>query len=37
MTLSYSRALYLELFYDQSEENFLCGHAQAFTYFGGSR
>ncbi len=35
MTLSYSRALYLEFFYDQSQENFLCGHVRAFTYFGG--
>jgi transposase len=35
MTLSYSRALYLEFFYDQSQENFLRGHVRAFTYFGG--
>jgi len=35
MTLSYSRALYLEFFYDQSQENFLRGHVRAFSYFGG--
>ena len=35
MTLSYSRALYLEFFYDQSQENFLRGHVRAFAYFGG--
>ena len=26
MTLSYSRVLYLELFFDQTTENFLRGH-----------
>lgn len=35
MTLSYSRALYLEFFFDQSQENFLRGHARAFSYFEG--
>ena len=31
MTLSYSRALYLEFFFDQTMENFLRGHVHAFT------
>jgi transposase len=35
MTLSYSRALYLEFFFDQSMENFLRGHVHAFESFGG--
>lgn len=35
MTLSYSRALFLEFFYDQSQENFLRGHVRAFADFGG--
>ena len=30
MTLSYSRALYLEFFFDQTMENFLRGHVHAF-------
>jgi transposase len=35
MTLSYSRALYLEFFFDQSTENFLRGHVHAFQSFTG--
>lgn len=35
MTLSYSRALYLEFFFDQAQENFLRGHVRAFAHFGG--
>jgi len=35
MTLSYSRALYLEFFFDQTTENFLRGHVQAFEYWSG--
>lgn len=35
MTLSFSRALYLEFFFDQTLENFLRGHVRAFTAFGG--
>ncbi len=35
MTLSYSRALYLEFFFDQTMESFLRGHVRAFTAFGG--
>lgn len=35
MTLSYSRALYLEFFFDQSQESFLRGHVRAFSYFSG--
>ena len=35
MTLSYSRALYLEFFFDQTMENFLRGHAHAFAYWPG--
>jgi transposase len=34
-TLSYSRALYLEFFFDQTLENFLRGHVHAFTTWGG--
>ncbi len=38
MTLSWSRALYLEFFFDQTMENFLRGHVNAFRSFsGGSR
>jgi hypothetical protein len=36
MTLSYSRALYLEFFFDQQQENFLRGHVRAFSYFEGA-
>lgn len=35
MTLSYSRALYLEFFYDQTTENFLRGHVHAFQSWNG--
>lgn len=35
MTLSYSRALYLEFFFDQTMENFLRGHVRAFQFWGG--
>lgn len=35
MTLSYSRALYLEFFLDQTMENFLRGHVRGFAAFGG--
>jgi transposase len=35
LTLSYSRALYAELFFDQSLSNFLAGHQRAFEHFGG--
>lgn len=35
MTLSFSRALYLEFFFDQSQENFFRGHVQAFDEMGG--
>jgi transposase len=35
MTLSYSRALYLEFFFDQTMENFLRGHVHAFGFFNG--
>ena len=35
ITLSYSRALYLEFFFDQSMENFLRGHVHAFQEWGG--
>jgi transposase len=35
LTLSYSRALYAELFFDQSLSNFLAGHQHAFECFGG--
>jgi transposase len=34
-TLSYSRALYLEFFFDQSMENFLRGHVRAFHDWSG--
>lgn len=36
MTLSWSRALYLEFFFDQTMENFLRGHVHAFESFQGS-
>lgn len=36
LTLSYSRALYLEFFYDQSLESFLRGHVRAFEDLGGA-
>ena len=36
MTLSWSRALYLEFFFDQTMENFLRGHVNAFDSFKGS-
>lgn len=36
LTLSYSRALALEFFFDQSLENFLRGHVRAFAEWGGS-
>jgi transposase len=35
LTLCYSRALYAELFFDQSLSNFLAGHQRAFEHFGG--
>jgi transposase len=35
ITLSYSRALYLEFFFDQTMENFLRGHGHAFQAFAG--
>jgi len=35
LTLSYSRALALEFFFDQSLENFLRGHVRAFDQLGG--
>ncbi len=35
MTLSYSRALYLEFFFDQRLENLLAGHVHAFADLGG--
>jgi transposase len=35
MTLSYSRALFLEFFFDQTMENFLRGHVHAFEYWSG--
>jgi len=34
-TLSYSRALYLEFFFDQTTENFLRGHVHAFQTWSG--
>jgi transposase len=36
MTLSWSRALYLEFFFDQTMESFLRGHVNAFKSFSGS-
>jgi transposase len=35
LTLSYSRALYLEFFFDQTTENFLRGHVRAFQAWNG--
>lgn len=35
LTLSFSRALYVEFFFDQSLANFLRGHVRAFEHFGG--
>jgi transposase len=35
ITLAYSRALYLEFFFDQSMENFLLGHVHAFQAWSG--
>lgn len=35
ITLSWSRALYLEFFFDQTMENFLRGHVNAFQFFTG--
>lgn len=35
LTLSYSRALWLEFFLDQTQENFLLGHVHAFHDWGG--
>ncbi len=35
MTLSHSRALYLEFFFDQTMENFLRGHVHAFEAWRG--
>jgi transposase len=35
MTLSHSRALFLEFFFDQSQENFFSGHVAAFGFFTG--
>ena len=36
MTLSWSRALYLEFFFDQTAENFLRGHVRAFQDWSGA-
>src|SRR6266542_2649795 len=36
MTLSWSRALYLEFFFDQTTENFLRGHVRAFQSWSGA-
>lgn len=36
LTLSHSRALYLEFFLDQTLENFLRGHVHAFNAWGGA-
>lgn len=36
MTLAYSRAFYLEFFFDQRLENFLQAHVNAFAWFGGA-
>lgn len=35
MVLSYSRQLFFRFFYDARLPNFLAGHVQAFTFFGG--
>jgi transposase len=36
LTLAYSRALWLEFFFDQTLENFLLGHVHAFHDWGGT-
>ena len=36
LTLSYSRALWLELFLDQTQEDFILGHVHAFADWGGA-
>jgi len=36
MTLSWSRALYLEFFFDQTMENFLRGHVRGFAAWSGA-
>jgi transposase len=36
MTLSWSRALYLEFFFDQTMQNFLRGHVRAFAAWSGA-
>lgn len=36
ITLSWSRALYLEFFFDQTTENFLRGHVRAFQAWSGA-
>ena len=36
ITLSYSRAMYLEFFFDQTLENFLRGHVHAFEAWSGT-
>jgi len=36
MVLSWSRAIYLEFFYDQTLASFLTGHNHALAWFGGS-
>jgi transposase len=36
ITLSYSRAMYLEFFFDQTLENFLRGHVHAFAAWSGT-
>jgi transposase len=36
MTLSWSRAVYLEFFFDQTMENFLRGHVRAFAAWSGA-
>ncbi len=36
LTLSYSRALYLEFFFDQTIENFLLSHVHAFSEWAGA-
>jgi transposase len=36
LTLAYSRALWLEFFFDQTLENFLLGHVHAFHNWGGA-
>src|SRR3954452_20555398 len=36
ITLSWSRALYLEFFFDQTMENFLRGHVRAFAAWSGA-